>query len=105
MKTYSNGMKATEFTTKQIGVIYHLAKQGKLSVEKWYMPHLYDMAKFYNCDFNKSAELEENCILSIIDSVLLNDLESAQENIDNETEKLYNQLSIKKQNKCNRCFV
>lgn len=34
MKNYG-AMKATEFTRKQIGVIYSKAKKGELKIEKW----------------------------------------------------------------------
>lgn len=70
MKTYGNGMKTTEFTKKQINVIYSMAKQDKLKVEKWYINNLYSLADYYNYDSNGSTELEERFVLNILRNVL-----------------------------------
>ena len=68
MKEYGAN-KATEFSKKQISVIYSKAKNGELKVEKWYMSRLYDLAEYYGYDYNRSVEFEERSILKIIESV------------------------------------
>ena len=46
MKNYGAN-KATEFSKKQISVIYGMAKRVELKVEKWVMSDLYDLADYY----------------------------------------------------------
>ena len=38
--------KSTEFTRKQINVLYGKAKSGELKVEKWVMKEFYDLAEY-----------------------------------------------------------
>ena len=42
MKVYGTYF-ATEFTKKQINVIYGKAKNGELKVEKWFIRDLYEL--------------------------------------------------------------
>ena len=104
MKAYGNN-KATEFSKKQIGVIYRLAKSGELKVERFVMTNLYDMADYYGYDDNHSVEREESKILAILELVFSKDLEAAQAAIDEYTEWLYNSLSAKYQRAANRELV
>ena len=104
MKTYGNN-KATEFSKKQISDIYRMAKTGELKVERFVMSNLYDMADYYGYDDNHSVEREESKILAIIELVFNNDVEAAQEAIDEYTEWLYNSLSAKYQRAANRELV
>lgn len=100
MKNYG-AMKATEFTRKQIGVIYAKAKKGELKVEKWVMSDFYNLADFYGTDFNKSVEARENEILLILDHMFAGDIEDVQERIDQYTERNFELLSNKlKVNAC-----
>ena len=105
MKTYGNGMKATEFSKKQINVIYGKAKAGELKVEKWIINDLYNMADFYGYDDNRSVERAEADIIALIDKVFAGNLEEAQQLIDLYTEDSFNRLGIKAQKKANRSFV
>lgn len=101
MKQYGAN-KATEFSKKQISVIYGKAKSGELKIEKWYMSRLYDLADYYGYDDNRSVEEEEVFILQIIDAVFSGNTEKAQELIDSETEKHFNLMGRKYQSRCNR---
>lgn len=51
MKQYG-AMKATEFSRKQIGVIFAKAKAGELKVEKFVMSDFYTMADYYDYDYD-----------------------------------------------------
>lgn len=101
MKRYGAN-KATEFTKKQINVIYSKAKNGELKVEKWVISEFYDLAEYYNYDFNCEVERAETDILKILDAVFLNDLTNAQNLIDEYTENSFRKMSRKNQSKCNR---
>lgn len=92
MREYSNGMKATEFTQKQINVIYGCAKRGELKVEKWLMKELYKEADFYGYDYNGSTSDSERKVLRLLEKVFDRNYEEAQKIIDNMTDdlKLYN---------------
>ncbi len=105
MKTYNNGMKATEFSRKQIGVIFAKAKKNELKVEKWIMSMMYDMADYYNYDFNGNAAKDESKILDILNAVFSNDTDKAQELIDNYTASTYELLGIKAQKNADRNLV
>ena len=105
MKTYGNGMKATEFSKKQINVIYSKAKVGELKVEKWIINDLYNMADYYGHDDNRSVERAEADIIALIDKVFAGNLEEAQQLIDLYTEDSFNRLGIKAQKKANRDLV
>ena len=78
MKEYGFN-KATEFTKKQIGVIYYKAKSGELKVEKWFMSFLYDLADYYGTDSNRLVEERESEVLKILDNVFSNKIDEAQE--------------------------
>ena len=104
MKNYGAN-KATEFSKKQISVIYGMAKRGELKVEKWVISDLYDLADYYGYDDNGTVEYAEREVKSILESVFAGDVESAQTKIDAYTEKHFNLLSIKYQKKANRDFV
>ena len=104
MKAYGAN-KATEFSKKQIGVIYRLAKTGELKVERFVMSNLYDMADYYGYDDSHSVEREESKILEILDLVFNKDIEAAQVAIGEYTEWLYNSLSAKYQRSANREMV
>ena len=81
MKRYGMN-QATEFSKKQIGIIFAAAKRGDLKVEKWYMGRLYEMADFYGMDENGSIAEEEQAIKRILDAVFAHDYETAQSRID-----------------------
>lgn len=61
MKTYSNGMKTTEFNKAQIEEL-----SQKITLERWFFNHLEKMAKFYGYDDSKSVERDEAVILRAI---------------------------------------
>lgn len=105
MKTYANGRKATEFSKKQISVIYGKAKKGEIKVQRFVMSDFYDLADFYDFDDNGNVEFAERQIRIILDEVFAGNLERAQELIDGYTETLFNQLSIKAQKRANRELV
>ena len=104
MKTYGAN-KATEFTKKQINVVFAKAKNGELKVEKWYIQHLYELADYYGYDYNRSVEDEERFIKEILDSVFANDIKKTQSLIDSQTEKIFNLLSRKNRENADRSFV
>lgn len=104
MKAYGRN-KATQFTKKQISVVYGCAKRGELKVEKWIMSRLYDLAEYYGFDDNGSVEFEERFILAILDRVFDKNMDEAQERIDSYTEMVWNTLTAKYQQKQNRSLV
>ena len=89
MKQYG-AKKATEFTKKQINVIYANAKNGNLTIEKWAMQNLYDLADYFGYDDNRSVEREEEVIKMILESVFNNDFEAAQKMIFELQDNWYN---------------
>jgi hypothetical protein len=105
MKTYGNGMKATEFSKKQISVIYSKAKSGELKVEKWVIGEFYDLADYYNYDDGRSVERAELSILKILDAVFGGDMAAAQKLIDAYTDAAFALKGIKAQKKANRELV
>ena len=100
MKTYGFN-KATEFTKKQIGVIYRLAKEGTLKVQKSEISNLYDLADYYGYDDNGSVAEDEKIVLLILEAVFDKDYERAQKLINQHTESTYNLLSRKNQQSWN----
>lgn len=104
MKNYGMN-KATEFSRKQIGVIYYKAKAQELKVEKWIMSDLYDMADYYGYDDNGAVADAERRILAILDAVFAKDLDKAQELINEYTERTWNLLGKKSKEKANRDLV
>lgn len=104
MKTYGPN-KATEFTKKQIGVIYRNAKNGALQVEKWMMSRLYDLAEYYGYDDNGSIAEEERFVLEILEAVFADDMAKAQEKLNAYTEDTFQHISRKNQQNADRTFV
>lgn len=94
--------KVTEFTKKQISVIYRLAKTGDLKVEKWIIAKLYDLADYYGSDDNRTVEELERYVLDILKEVFDNNTIKAQELINEFTEDYYSRLGNKLQNKVDR---
>lgn len=94
--------KATEFSKKQIGVIYRLAKTGELKVEKWFMSDLYDLAEYYGYDNGGMIEYRERDVLRILDCIFAGDMEAAQNLINIFEEKWFNMYTKKYQAKINR---
>lgn len=86
MKQYNNGMKATEFTTKQINVVYGSAKRGELKIEKWLMKELYNDAEYYGYDYNGVMEYNEGKVMKILENVFAKNYEKAQEIINSLTD-------------------
>lgn len=97
--------KATEFTKKQIGVLYRLAKNKDLKIEKWVMEDFYNLADYYGYDDNGSVEKSERKILLILDNVFSNDLEAAQEQVDNYTETTFETLTRARQQGSDRSYI
>lgn len=87
MKNY--GMKkATEFSKKQIGVIYRAYKEGSLKMKDETVKAFYNLADFYGFDDNGSVARDESIIKKTIESVISGDIKSAQKNIE-EFEELH----------------
>ena len=101
MKNYGFN-KATEFTRKQINVVFANAKQGNLKVEKWFMSELYVLADYYGYDDNRSVEWQEREVKDILEAVFSKDYETAQKLIDKTTNDWYNAYGRKTKEKCNR---
>lgn len=97
--------RATEFTKKQIGVVYRLAKTGELKIEKWAISNFYDLAEYYGYDDNRNVERAEREILKVLDAVFVNDFEKAQKLIDRYTADTFELLSRKSQAKADRSFL
>ena len=104
MKNYGVN-KATEFTRKQISVLYYKAKNQELKIEKWIMSDFYEMADYYGFDDNNTVADSERRILAILDAVFAKDLEKAQELINDYTEYTWNGLSNKSKKSANRSLV
>ena len=94
---YYGANKATEFTRKQINVIFAKAKRGELKVEKWFIGTLYDLAEYYGYDSNGSVAEKESSILNILESVFSGNIKKAQEDINFLTNKIYNSYGRKMQ--------
>lgn len=101
MKQYG-AMKATEFTKKQINVIYGKAKSGALKVEKWFITELYNLADYYGFDDNRSVEADEREVKLILEAVFANDNVKAQKLIEKTADRWFNSYSRKNQAKCDR---
>ena len=104
MKQYG-ARYATEFTKKQIGVIYRMAKTGDLKVEQWIMNDLYNLADFYGYDDNRSVADTERKVLNILDKVFANETAEAQVLIDSFTADRFGRISAKRQATVKREFV
>lgn len=101
MKQYG-ASKSTEFTRKQIGVLYYKAKNSELTVEKWFISKLYDASEYYGYDDNGSMEEFEGIVLDILDTMFNGDLAECQKLIEAAEERTYNLLSNKKKNAIDR---
>lgn len=86
MKNYGAN-KATEYSRKQIGVIFAKAKNGELKIEKWVISDLYNSADYYGFDDNGAMADYEQRVKQIIEAVFANEIEEAQELIDALTER------------------
>lgn len=95
-------MKATEFTKKQINVVFGKAKAGELKVEKWFMNELYTLAEFYGYDDNRSVERSEVTVKGILEDVFAGNIENAQKRIDEAEDEWFKSYSAKNQSRCNR---
>lgn len=104
MKAYGAN-KATEFSRKQISVIYMKAKTGELKVEKWVIGEFYDLAEYYGYDDNNAVASMESKILNILNAVFAGEMDKAQELIDQYTADGFQSMSTKAQKKANRTLV
>lgn len=104
MKIYGAN-KATEFTRKQISVIFRNAKAGNLKIEKHIINDFYNLADYYGFDDNKSVERAEFHIMQILDDVFGGDFEKAQKHIDEYTERALADLTPARIAKLNRELV
>lgn len=104
MKQYG-ARYATEFSKKQIGVIYRMAKNGDLKVEQWIMNDLYNLADFYGYDDNRSVAEKEVKVLQILDKAFANETIAAQELVDEYTAWLFERISKKRQAQVKREYV
>lgn len=105
MKAYANGKKATEFNRGQIGMLYRMAKEGKIAVERWMMNDFYGYADYYGYDDNTAVADYEKAVLKIIDAAEQNNIEKTQELINALTDHEFNNLSLKWKEKVNRDIV
>lgn len=101
MKQYGAN-KSTEFTKKQINVVFVKAKNGTLKVEKWFIDELYNLAEYYGYDDNRNIERSEAQVLEILNAVFADENEKAQELIDKTADDWFNSYSRKNQAKCDR---
>lgn len=101
MKQYGS-CKATEFTKKQINVVYGKAKSGDLKVEKWFINELYNLADYYGYDDNRTVECDERVVKEILKAVFENDNEKAQTLINETADDWYESYGRKTQAKCDR---
>lgn len=104
MKRYGAN-KATEFTRKQINVIFAKAKAGEIKIEKWVISDFYNTADYYGYDDNGNVEESEKDILKVLEAVFANNTEKAQELIDSYTSKWFPRFGKKAQSKMNHDFV
>ena len=104
MKAYGF-KKATEFSKKQIGVIYRLAKNGDIKIEQWIMSNFYDLADYFGYDDNGGIAEDEAKILKILDAAFAGRIDEVQERINDYTEDRFEHISKKYQKTVNRAFV
>ena len=104
MKQYGANF-STEFTKKQINVVYGKAKSGVLNVEKWFIEKLYNAADFYGYDDNRSMAAFEVKVKAILDLLFSGNMEECQKAIDEATESEYNTYSERYRAKFNRNMV
>lgn len=101
MKQYGAN-KATEFTRKQVNVVFAKAKSGTLKIEKWFVNELYVLADYYGYDDKCEVERSERQVKQILEAVFDNDIEKAQSLINEAEDDWFNSYSRKTQAKCNR---
>lgn len=101
MKQYGS-CKATEFTKKQINLIYGKAKSGELKVEKWFINQLYNLADYYGYDDNRSVERDERTVKEILQAVFENNNAKAQKLIEETANDWFANYGRKTQAKCDR---
>ena len=104
MKRYGLN-KATEFTRKQVNIIYRNAKQGNLKVEKWMMNRMYDLSDYYGTDDDNSVQNFEQRVKHILSLVLEEDFENAQVQINNLTEWVFESFTPWRQKIIDRNFI
>ena len=104
MKTYGAN-KSTEFTSKQISVLYYKAKNRELKVEKWFINKLYNAAEYCGYDDNKCMEQFERSVLSILDAMFAGETEKCQKIIDEVEENEYNLMGSKTKKSINRDMI
>ena len=92
MKT-SDTTNSTKITRKQINVIYAKAKSGDLKIERWLMNELYDLPEWPDYDMDKTTIRFKENVLKILDAVFANDLEKAQELINETADSRYTKLA------------
>jgi len=97
--------KATEFSKKQINVIYANVKSGNFKIEKWAMSQLYDLADYYGYDDNRSVEESERKIKDILEVTFSKDYKKAQEKIDYFTDDYFKSMSRKNQEASDRSYL
>ena len=97
--------KATEFTSKQISVIYGKAKRGEIKIENWVIKEFYRLADYYGYDDNRSVEERERDILKILEAVFARDDEKSQELIDDYTAHNFKLYSMKAQRELDRSLL
>lgn len=100
---YQHGpWKETEFTRKQINVIFAKAKAGDLRVEKWFISQLYALAEYNGYDSNGSIAQDEWEVKKILKAVFAGDNVEAQVLINSTADRWYSLFSRKNQLACNR---
>lgn len=104
MRSYGAN-KATEFTKKQINVIFAKAKAGELKVESWIMKDFYNLADYYGYDDNGAVERAEQKVKDIIEAAFAGDIEKAQKGIDAYTESELNSLTDKRKAEIDRSLI
>ena len=104
MKRYGMN-QTTEFTKKQINVVYVKAKNGELKVEKWVIEEMYELADFYGIDYNKSVERDEQTILKILETMFAGEIEECQEEIDWYTRTNYDILPRARKEAVDRSYL
>lgn len=104
MKRYGFNF-TTEFTAKQINVIYGCAKRGELKIQKFVMSDLYDLANYYGTDSSRSVARSESYVIDILNDVFEKNYTSAQNRIDEYAEILFRSYSDKYQRSLDRTFV
>lgn len=77
MRTYGAN-KATEFTKKQINIIYAMNKKGEITISPEKLNEFYKLADYYGYDDNRNVERAEAQIIRILNAVFAKDIETAQ---------------------------